>query len=177
MSTGATTFPFGMYKGKPLAAVPAGYLTWLLREAKLSSGIRAAVAAELRSRGRRPPDPPPPRVPACPRCGDAGFACAWQEDRGGGRRVRAGCVGCGGYLAFLPCRPPYTDEADAAASPAAILDVLTRAEGLGVEVLSDGASAWLRPGAPPELQATLRECSHRVGRMMGDTTRKGGRRC
>jgi uncharacterized protein (DUF3820 family) len=29
--------PFGRYKGKPLAEVPASYLLWLARECKLSS--------------------------------------------------------------------------------------------------------------------------------------------
>ena len=38
------TLPFGKHKGVPLPDVPLSYLQWLLREVKLSYGLRAAVA-------------------------------------------------------------------------------------------------------------------------------------
>jgi hypothetical protein len=47
-----TALPFGKHRGAPLADVPTSYLQWLLREAKLCSGLRLAVADEL----RRAPD-------------------------------------------------------------------------------------------------------------------------
>jgi hypothetical protein len=57
MNTAPTPLPFGKHKGRPLAEVPASYLSWLLAEVKLSSGLRCAVAAELTRRG--PYSPPP----------------------------------------------------------------------------------------------------------------------
>ena len=53
--------PFGRHQNKPLAEVPADYLGWLLREAKLSSGLRSAVAGELERRGLVAPPQPEPR--------------------------------------------------------------------------------------------------------------------
>jgi uncharacterized protein (DUF3820 family) len=43
--------PFGMYAGKTLDDVPASFPAWLLRAAKLSSGLRGAVTEELAWRG------------------------------------------------------------------------------------------------------------------------------
>jgi hypothetical protein len=47
----SVVFPFGKHKDEPLANVPASYLLWSLRDCKLSSGLRAAVAGELQRRG------------------------------------------------------------------------------------------------------------------------------
>jgi hypothetical protein len=49
-SVHALTLPFGKHKGRPLGDVPGDYLRWMLRECKLSSGLRAAVGAELATR-------------------------------------------------------------------------------------------------------------------------------
>jgi hypothetical protein len=35
----------------------------------------------------------------------------------GDRRIRASCAGCGRFLTFPPSVPPYTTQANAAASP------------------------------------------------------------
>src|SRR5579872_2123855 len=92
-TTQPPALPFGRHKGLPLAEVPASYLLWCLRECKLSSGLRAAVAGELARRGVEAPAPPEPRpVPPCRYCGGARFVCRWQEDRRGGRRLRAECA-------------------------------------------------------------------------------------
>jgi hypothetical protein len=53
------TMPFGKHAGKPLGEVPSGYLAWLIREFKLSSGLRAAVPDELTRRNVDTPPPPP----------------------------------------------------------------------------------------------------------------------
>jgi uncharacterized protein (DUF3820 family) len=37
--------PFGKHAGCPLPDVPTDYLQWVIRECKLSSGLRGAVAA------------------------------------------------------------------------------------------------------------------------------------
>jgi hypothetical protein len=44
------SLPFGRHKGEPLGQVPSHYLAWFLRECKPSTGLRAAVAAELTRR-------------------------------------------------------------------------------------------------------------------------------
>jgi uncharacterized protein (DUF3820 family) len=62
----AHSLPFGKYKGQPLAAVPSGYLHWVLETCKLSSGLRAAIAAELETRGIAPPRCRRPRSPNAP---------------------------------------------------------------------------------------------------------------
>jgi hypothetical protein len=61
------TMPFGRHKGTPLADVPESYLGWPLPGCKLSSGLRAAVAAELERRGVRPPAAAVKAEPDC--CG------------------------------------------------------------------------------------------------------------
>lgn len=178
--------PFGKHKGKALADVPADYLAWLLSACKLSSGLRAAVAQELHRRGRdvsAVAPSPPPCVPACLRCGKAGYRVHWQEDRRGGRRVRADCAGtgCGRWLCWLPCVPPYSDEADANASTTPILDALLRLQEIGVELASDGQTVgfagddWRR--VPPDLYAVVRQCSHQLARMLGKTPDTLAPRC
>jgi hypothetical protein len=163
--------PFGRHRGQPLSAVPSSYLAWLLREVKLSSGLRAAVAAELAGRGIGVP-PPPPFVPAaCRRCGPAGHSFRWAQDRRGGRRVRVQCGRCHAYLGFAPCRPPFTTKADENSSPTAALDVLVQAGACGVRIVSDGQKADIDPRdwrqAPPELRSRIRECAHLLAGLLG----------
>jgi hypothetical protein len=115
------TMPFGRHKGVPLQEVPASYLEWAARTLKLSSGLRASVAAELERRGGKVPVPPPgawDRPPGpCRDCGCPDVRYAWAEDRLGRRRVRAECAGCRRNRGTPPSRPPYSTAADAAAAP------------------------------------------------------------
>ena len=59
-----------------------------------------------------------------------------------------------------------------ATTPTAILDVLTRLEDLGIELISDGRSVCFGPGgwakAPRELHDRVRECSHLLAGLLGD---------
>jgi hypothetical protein len=110
------TLPFGRHRGEPLAGVPTPYLEWALAECKLSSGLYAATAAELRARGLEVAERPAPALPACRRCGPAGgYRCSWEHDSLGRPRIRAACGRCGAFLAFAPQVPPYTAQADARA--------------------------------------------------------------
>jgi hypothetical protein len=165
-----------MYKGCLLWQVPKDYLAWLLRTCKLSSGLRAAVRAELLHRGADssglPPELPPASEPTCPRCGCRGMAYAWFEDRLKRRQVRRSCGRCGKHLGFAPQVPPYTTLADAAASPTAVLDVLTQCEELGIALKSDGQAAdfatredslW----AEPTLRERVAQCRATLGRLLG----------
>jgi hypothetical protein len=114
--------PFGKHMGRPLAELPGDYLDWLLRNCKLSSGLRAAVAGELARRGLNPPPPPGPApYPACRDCGRAGVVARWQEDSRGERRIRGECPRCGRYLCWLPILQPWIGQADAAASKTPVL--------------------------------------------------------
>src|SRR5262249_42894717 len=99
--------PFGKYSGQPPSAIQADYLLWMLKTCKLSSGLRAAVRAELLARAPPepplPPDPAPAPPPACPRCGGGDLRRYWQRHAGGRRRaIRADCRRCGCYVCFLP---------------------------------------------------------------------------
>jgi hypothetical protein len=165
------SLPFGRHKNLPLAQVPADYLRRLLSTAKLSSGLRAACSAELAGRGVPVPPPPPPAPPRpCRGCGALAFAHTWQEDRAGGKRIRRSCRRCGRYCCFAPLVEPYTSEANASASPTPILDVLTRLEDLGVELVSDGRRAevpWPQAQRlPDDLRETIRGCQHTLARMI-----------
>src|SRR5262249_25486481 len=67
------------------------YLQWAIGTVKLSTGVRAAVAAELERRGVRPPSPPPPRPPGpCWRCGSTQYRHTWQQDLSKDKRGRSG---------------------------------------------------------------------------------------
>jgi hypothetical protein len=167
------TLPFGKHKGRPLPDVPTSYLTWLAREAKLSSGLRAAVEGELQRRGVTPPAPPPPPPPPCSRCGLAGMLHRWMEACNGRRMIRRTCRRCGTFCGFAPRVEPFVGEADRALSPTPILDVLTRLDDLGVELGSDGARVWFVGDGwkrvPADLKAVVGECNHRLARMLGRT--------
>jgi len=114
--TAGYVLPFGKHAGVPLAAVPGDYLAWLLGAAKLSTGLRANVAAELLGRGHAvPPAPPPRSIAPCRRCGPSvGVLVHWQQLRTGQRRLRAECRRCGKFLTYPPCAEPYTMMANAA---------------------------------------------------------------
>jgi hypothetical protein len=65
--------------------------------------------------------------------------------------------------------------ANAVKSETPILDALVQLQDLGVELHSDGETAWIdwrdRQLVPPELSAVVRQCSHQLGRMIGDKQR------
>lgn len=114
VTTTVHTLPFGAHKGRPLPDVPADYLRWALAECKLSSGLYAAVAAELARRGLPVPPPPPPKPPpACACCGPAGkVRYRWSADRLGRPHIRAECRRCRRFLGLAPQVEPYTQLAD-----------------------------------------------------------------
>jgi uncharacterized protein (DUF3820 family) len=173
LNTTTPTLPFGRYAGLRLAEVPTAYLSWLIREAKLSSGLRLTVAGELESRGVAVPPPPAPRqVTPCRDCpGPPPISYGWAQDSLGRARIRAECACCRRLLTHPPCVPPYTTFADAAASAAPVLDALIRLEALGVELVSDGKTVsfqgedWRK--VPPELRAIVRQCSHQLAGLLG----------
>jgi hypothetical protein len=166
--------PFGKHQGKPLAGVPGDYLAWLLREVKLSAGLRRAVVDELRRRGLTPPaPPPPPPEPDCRRCGpDGAVRYGWYEDRLGRRRIRRECGRCGASLGFAPTVEPFVFLADGNASATPILDTLVLAAELKVGLKSDGVTVDFATGddgrrAPPRLRALLNQCRATLGRLLG----------
>jgi hypothetical protein len=166
--------PFGKHKGQPLPRVPTSYLQWLLRECQLSSGLRAAVAAEVSQRGREVPPPPPPRpVRRCRDHPDAEPLLSWLEDSLGRRRIRADCPVCRRPTDYPPCVPPYTTEADRRASPTAVLDVLIRLDTLGIDLESDGRGVsvgWQDyHRVPADLHRLIRQCKNHLARLLGDT--------
>jgi hypothetical protein len=78
--TTPVALPFGKHRGEPLHDVPSGYLKWVLENLdRLEPDLKAALAAELRTRERRPrpathePTSTRPREPApeplCDVCG------------------------------------------------------------------------------------------------------------
>jgi hypothetical protein len=99
----------------------------------------------------------------------------WQEDSSGKRMIRAECSGCGAFITFAPQVEPYVGEADRAGSHNDLLDVLTRLDELGIELHSDGRRVHFAGDdarrVPPDLMALVRSCSHRLGRLMGNTGR------
>jgi hypothetical protein len=106
------SLPFGVYRQVPLPEVPSSYLAWALEVPKLSSGLRAALSAELQSRGLTPPPAPPtPAPPRCQRCPGAGYVLSRAVDAIGRPHVRATCQRCGRHLAFV-----RRDAPDAAAA-------------------------------------------------------------
>jgi hypothetical protein len=168
------TIPFGRHANQPLSDVPASYLQWALGNLKLGSGLRSAVADELGRRDIETPTPAPPR-PLRP-CSDhpaAGHLCFWVEDSLGRRAIRAECRRCRRAVDRPPVVPPYTDQADALASAAPVLDALIGLDGLDVELCSDGASVWVPPEdwrrVPQDLHSIIRQCRHQLARMIGDT--------
>jgi hypothetical protein len=170
----AITLPFGRHRGEPLGQVPTSYLCWFLAEANPSTGLRAAVAAELRSRGYPIPDPPPPPpIRPCRRCGSTDARHTWQEDSAGNRRIRRACAVCRGFMQFAALLPAFIDEANHNASRAPVLDVLTRLEELGIDLVSDGRSVGFPPGdyerVPADLRELVHQCNHTLAGLLGVT--------
>lgn len=156
-------FFFGKHRERPLPDVPTSYLAWALRECKLSTGLRTAVRAELLSRPDCPaalPAQPRPQEVRCHRCGGAELVVYWHQLQGqGGRRIRASCAACHGYIQFLPETPENVALADASTSSTALLDVLTLAEAEGVEIVRREGRIYLEPyhSASPRLRDLVRQ--------------------
>jgi hypothetical protein len=156
--------PFGKHRGASPRDVPSDYLGRLLRECKLSSGLRAAVADELRRRGHDVPVQPPAPPPRCRRCGGLNMALYWQELAGQGTRtIRADCRRCGRFVTFVPQTEANVARADAVNKPAAMLDALTLADAEGVELVNV-ARRHLRicphGKASAELERLVRQSKH-----------------
>lgn len=106
------SLPFGKHKDEPLEQVPTDYLAWVVRTCKLSSGLYAAVADELKRRGQEAPPAPLARVPKCSDHPAADFRCRWREDSLGRKHIKAECVECGRSLGFVSIVPQYAAMAD-----------------------------------------------------------------
>jgi hypothetical protein len=174
-SVGKPCLPFGRWKGRALGEVDVSYLQWVAHEVKLSTGIRAAVEAELQRRGVAVPEGPPPAPPpSC--CGSSELRYTWHQFSNGTMQVRRSCPRCGRSLGFAPRQSPYTDYADASASPTALLDALLLAEAEGVELVSDGSWVGIGRGgnrASPELRDALRQQGHLLASLLGRLPRAG----
>jgi uncharacterized protein (DUF3820 family) len=170
---------FGKYKGKTLEQVPSSYLSWLAENCKLSSGLRLAVAAELRTRGVAVAEQPAPAEPTCPRCGPrTALTYSWHEDSLGRRRIKRTCR-CGCSLAFAPHISPFVELANAAVSPTAVLDVLTLADELGVVLEGDGKAVRIKSGwqhATPTFRQRLDQCRNQLAKLLGEKTVGGSAR-
>ena len=170
----ATAFvmPFGKHARRPLADVPRDYLAWVLRTVKLSSGLRAAVAAELVRRGIQAPPPPPPPpaekpLQSCGRCGSVEPPrLSWHEIADGRRQIRRTCPHCETFRGFAQQVPLNVAAADRNASPAPLLDVLTRLDELDIELISDGHEVSFtgdgRRRCPADLAELIRQCNHQL---------------
>jgi hypothetical protein len=160
--------PFGKHAGKSPADVPADYLVWMLRNCKLSTGLRAAIRADLIRRSvdssKLPPEQEPAPPPRCRRCGGMEMRLYWQELAGkGARTIRADCKRCGRFTTFVPQTAANVAQADAADRPAAMLDALTLADAEGVELVNvAGRHLRICPHgkASAELERLVRESNH-----------------
>lgn len=167
---------FGRHQGKPLGEIDLGYLQWALRECKLSSGLQAALTAEVERRGgTAPPTPPPSVAPTCRRCVmvGGGVRLSWLQQRNGTRAIRRTCDVCGASLGAASAPPENIALADKNALPAPALLALILAEEQGVRLQSDGAVADIVGEdfrkADPRLREALRQCRHLLGSMIGRT--------
>jgi hypothetical protein len=170
--------PFGRHKGQELPTVPSSYLEWLVREAKLSSGLRQAVAAELARRGIKVPDPPPRPEPRCRDHPAAGYRALWGEDSLGRKFIRCECCQCHQAMGHLPLREPYVSQANATASPTPLLDALVGLEEAGAELCSDGKRSWIGSGykqVPQAVRDAHRQEKHTLAKMIGDNRGGPGR--
>jgi hypothetical protein len=111
--------PFGRHRGLALRSVPTSYLDWFFRTCKLSTGLRAAIRAELLTRpdgsGYLPPEPVGPPL-KCGRCGSRDVRLRWQQAANGEMRIRAECRRCRRFVAFAPLTPGNVASANATAS-------------------------------------------------------------
>jgi hypothetical protein len=135
------------------------------------------VAGELQARGIQVPDPPPRPEPRCTDHPTAGYRALWGEDSLGRKFIRSECRQCRQAMGHLPLREPYTSMADANASPAPVLDALVGAEAAGVEICSDGRTAWLSDyqKAPPAVRDAVRQAKHTLAGMIGDDRQEAAR--
>jgi uncharacterized protein (DUF3820 family) len=168
--------PFGKHKDKVLSEVPGSYLEWLTRTCKLSSGMKLAVVEELTRRGiSTPPAAPVRPVRRCHEHPNAVPVCYWMQDRLGRKMIRGQCPVCHRRTDHPPIMPPYSDQADANQSKTALLDTLTRLEEIGVDLQSDGQTAWIASAdynrVPADLHTLIRQCRHKLARMIGNTMR------
>lgn len=107
------TMPWGMHRGRPPAEIDSGYLTWFLGACQVSPGVRAAISAELRSRGVDPPPVPEPQpVPPCRKHPTAPIRFTWTQDSLGRRHIKASCSSCQRFLRFAPQTEQYVTLAD-----------------------------------------------------------------
>jgi hypothetical protein len=167
--------PFGKHKGVALVDVPTPYLSWLTGgDVKLSAAHRTAVRGELARRGVALPDEAPPRPRQCLRCGGTEMRLSWHQCGGKGkvRQIRAECQRCRRFTGFAAQTPANVAEADANAAPAALLDVLTMAEALGVELTSDGQYVRMEPWdkVTPDLRTLVKMSQHALLAMLPRTT-------
>jgi hypothetical protein len=87
VSTDTFVMPFGKHKGKPLAEVPAGYLTWLLENVPdLYPKTREAIEAFVRPHDAT--EQPPPTS-------DAPRRQATRQPRAKAEPTAATCAVCG----------------------------------------------------------------------------------
>jgi hypothetical protein len=102
---------------------------------------------------------------------EAPICCHWLEDSLGRKRVTAEYSVCRRRLGHPPSIPPYSTMADAAASPTAVLDVLTRLDALAIELEGDGRRVWLKykdySRVSPDLRALIRSSSHQLAGLLG----------
>jgi hypothetical protein len=96
----ATTLAFGRHEGKPLQAIPSGYLIYSLEAFRLATNVRGAIERDLRRRGV--PVPTAAKV-VCPRCGPGvGMSYGWTME-GGRNVIKRSCRLCGRRLG-LACQ-------------------------------------------------------------------------
>ena len=155
--------PVGRHKGKPLADVPKDYLGWALRTIELSTGLRAAVRAELTRRGVvLTPEPPPRPRPPCRRCGCTAFRMTWQEQRGGTKAIRSECQRCGARCGVAPLTAENVAAANAVQPEAGLLDALVLAEEEGCELVPEGGRVEVQPWqrASRKLRELVRQSQH-----------------
>jgi hypothetical protein len=108
----------------------------------------------------------------CDRCKSPEVGYRWFQYRNGQRNVEAFCIDCGRKLGIAPRLSPYTDRADANASPTCTLDALLLAAEEGVTLISDGRAVTFGPGdwtqASPRLKQLVRERQSLLASLLGD---------
>jgi hypothetical protein len=108
--------PYGKHRGRAPDEVPCDYLLWMLRNCKLSGGLRQAIRDSLLARevdeDQLPPEPAP-QAPCCRRCGGVELLLTWQAlGNTESKVIRAECRGCGAFVYFAPQTPENVALAD-----------------------------------------------------------------
>jgi hypothetical protein len=156
--------PFGKHKGVPLCQVPTSYLQWLAGTVRLSSGLSAAVRAELEWRNVPAPAPRPAgrsRAAARRTRRDTRRSRAhWLCQRDGRKAIRGECAVCGRWVGTLPDTPENRALADAGTDRTALLTLLMSCEDLGITVRRvNGNLVFDPPGKmTPVLWRLERQC-------------------